>query len=125
MAMSATCELLLKGMSLSGRSAQHNGIHICWGPLLGKAAVPANTCLGGRFGYFHFLLLGEGEGGVRGVGRGEGRFFIENSQGGFPGGGGAEGAGRCLRQIGIGGGGAKYFFKAEMSTQLLPSSRLS
>ena len=39
--------------------------------------------LGGRFGYFLFFLLGEGEGGVRGVGRdGGGRFLLKSQEGG-------------------------------------------
>ena len=66
---------------------------------------------------FYFFLLGGGEGGVRGAGRGRGTIFIENPRrgGGFPGGWGprgegprGEGPGGCL--WGIGGGGAKYFF---------------
>ena len=70
--------------------------------------------LGGRFGYFLFLL-GEGEGGVRGAGRGadgDHRFLIENPRrGGSPAQEGAEGPGGCLRRIGeLGWGGAKYFF---------------
>ena len=82
------------------------------------------TCLililGGRFGYFLFFLLGEGEGGVRGAGREGGSVFIEN-----PGGGGwgfqdgrGRGAGRCLWRVGeFGGGGLNIFSGAEMSTK--------
>ena len=62
---------------------------------------------------FNFFLLREGEGGVRGVRKGGGRFLLK-----IPGGGGgvfrrggAEGPGGCLRRIGIFlGGGPKYFF---------------
>ena len=77
--------------------------------LLFNAFAGQNAKLGGRFGYFLFFLLGEGEGGVRGARRGGGgdRFFIENPTrgGGFP---GDEGPGGCLRRIGEfwwGGGG--------------------
>ena len=74
--------------------------------------------LGGRFGYFlFFFLLGEGEGGVRGAGRGEGRFLIQNPR---RGGVSRRGRGRgCLRRIGdLGGEGANFFFfGAEMSTK--------
>ena len=73
--------------------------------------------LGGRFGYFLFFLLGEGGGGVRGSGRGGGRFFwrgrgSQGREGPRPGG--------CLQRIGefFFGGGAKYFFFGpEMSTK--------
>ena len=44
--------------------------------------VSPNPFLGGRFGYFLFFLHGEGEGGVRGVGRGGVRFLLK-----IPGGG--------------------------------------
>ena len=59
---------------------------------------------------FYYFLLGEGQGGVRGAGRGGGAVFIENPtrEGGFSRTGGAEGPGGCLRRIGFfvwGGGG--------------------
>ena len=59
---------------------------------------------------FYFFLLGEGEGKSEAPG-GEGMFFFvfngkSQEGGGVPGGGGAEGPGGCLRQIGdLGGGG--------------------
>ena len=56
---------------------------------------------------FYFFLLGGGEGGVRGAGKGRGRIFIENPRrGGLPGGWGprGEGPGGCLRGIWGGGG---------------------
>ena len=61
---------------------------------------------------FYFFLLGEGEGGVRGAGRGGGVGFLLR----VPGGGafqgeGAKGPGGCLRRIGeLGGGGLNIFF---------------
>ena len=64
---------------------------------------------------FYFFLLGEGEGRVRGArGRGE-SVIIENPRrggGGFPGWGGAEGPGGCLRRIRefLGGGGLIFIF---------------
>ena len=72
---------------------------------------------------FNFFLLGEGEGGVRGAGRGGGLIFSENPrrEGVYGGGGlaGRERPGGCLRQIGgfWGGGGQIFFFGAEMSTK--------
>ena len=68
---------------------------------------------------FIFFLLGGGERGVRGAGRGGGRFFIENPRrGGLPGGWGrgARGAGRVFAGN-VGGGGAKYFFSGRNSHQ--------
>ena len=68
--------------------------------------------LGGRFGYFIFFSArGGGRGSLRRLeGRGD-RFVIENPSRG----GGAEGPGGCLRQIGefwgVNVGGAKYFFR--------------
>ena len=71
--------------------------------------------LGGRFGYFLFFLLWEGEGGVRGAGRQGGSVFLLK----IPGGGGSPEDGRGPRgregvcsELGNfrGGGGAKYFF---------------
>ena len=69
------------------------------------------TALGGRFGYFLFFLLGGGEGGVQGAGRGGREIFYGKSQeaGGVSrvgGGWGGDGSGVC----GEFGGGAKYFF---------------
>ena len=85
-----------------------------------RTPFPRLLLLGGRFGYFlFFLLLGEGEGGVRGIGGGT--VFCCNSQEGGVRPGGAEGLGGCLRRIGeiFGGGEAKYFFfGAEMSTKI-------
>ena len=80
--------------------------------------------LGGRFGYFLFFLLGEGEGRVRGAegwGVGGVDFLLKIPKGGgvgSPGGGGAEGPGGCLRRIGDLGGGLNIFFGAETSTKL-------
>ena len=57
---------------------------------------------------FYFFLLGEGEGGIRGIGEGGGSIFIENprrGEGVSSGGEGAEGPGGCLRRIGEFGGG--------------------
>ena len=65
--------------------------------------------------------MGGGEGGVRGAGSGSGVGFSLRVPGrGSPGGGGGMGPGGCLRRIGemVGGGGAKYFFGAEMSTKI-------
>ena len=62
---------------------------------------------------FFFFLLGEGERGVRGVGREGGGFLLKipGGGGGSPGGGGAEGPGGCLRRIGeFGGWGLNIFF---------------
>ena len=61
-----------------------------------------HTCfiLGGSFGYFfNFFLLGEGEGGVRGAGRGGVVSLLKIPQGG---GGLEEGEGPagCLRRLG-------------------------
>ena len=83
------------------------------------ATVLAEAILGGRFGYFIFLLLGEGEGEVRGAGRGGVLVFIENPLGGGlqegeSRGGGAEGPGGCLQRIGELGGGSNG---AEMPTK--------
>ena len=63
-----------------------------------------------------FFLLGEGEGGVRGAGRGGDRFFIENPRTwGVLGGGRGRRAGRVsAANWGIFGGG---FLGAEMSTK--------
>ena len=64
-----------------------------------------------------FFLLGSGEGGVQGAGRGGGGFFMENPRkGGLPGGGGVGGEGVCGREGvcgefgGGGGGGLNIFF---------------
>ena len=81
--------------------------------------------LGGRFRYFLFFFCsGRGKGESEAPGRG-GSIFFGNSQegGGCPGGGGAEGPGRCLRRIGeFFGGGAKYFFRGRNVHQVsLPS----
>ena len=61
---------------------------------------------------FYFFLLGEGEGRVRGAGRGGGLIFIENPR---RGGGLQEGRGRGAGRVsaanwGIWRGGAKFFF---------------
>ena len=61
--------------------------------------------LGGHFGYFLFLRLGEGKGESKAPGRGGGRFFIENpKRGGGESprrrGGEGEGPGGCLWGIG-------------------------
>ena len=76
-------------------------------------ASSGTQLLGGRFGYFLFFLLGEGEGEVRG-GRergGVGRLLKENPRRGVSRGGRGRGAGRVsAANWGIaGGGGAKYF----------------
>ena len=78
-----------------------------------------------------FFLLGGGERGVRGAGRGGGRFFIENPRRGVSraGGGGARGAGRVFAGNVGGGGGLNIFFRGRNShqvclvdiTMLLPS----
>ena len=62
--------------------------------------------LGGRLGYFSLLLLGGGEGGVRGWRGG----FIENPRGGCLAGEGAGGPRGRESVCGDLGGGAKYFF---------------
>ena len=79
---------------------------------LGLKLSESKEFLGGRFGYFLFFLLGEGEGGVRGARRGVGGI---GSLLKIPGGGGVfqeqEGPGGCLRRIGdFWGGGANIFF---------------
>ena len=71
--------------------------------------------LGRPFEYFFFFSARGGEEGVRGRGEAGGvGFSLKIPRGGgvaSPGGGGAEGAGGCLRRIGdFWGGGAKYFF---------------
>ena len=60
----------------------------------------------GRFGYFYFFLLGEGEGGVRGAGReGGGRLLLENPRRGVSRRGrGREGVCGELGNCGAGGG---------------------
>ena len=66
------------------------------------------SVLGGRFEYFYFFLLGEGEGGVRGAGRGGGGsicYWKCQEGGGLP-----VGEGRSAANWGIWGAGAKYFF---------------
>ena len=62
------------------------------------ALLSTNPSLGGRFGYFLFFSLREGEGGVRGAGEGGGGdgVFIENPRGG---GGLQDGKGRGRRVI--------------------------
>ena len=61
---------------------------------------------------FYFFLLGEGEGRVRGAGRGGRLIFIENPRRGVLQRGGAEAPGGCLRRIGeFGGGGLNIFFR--------------
>ena len=76
--------------------------------------LPPTQNLGGRFGYFLFLLLGEGEGGSpRCQRRGGGSVLIENPRrrGGLQ---DWEGPAGCLRRIGEffwgGGGGPNIFF---------------
>ena len=67
--------------------------------------------LGGRFGYFLFVLIGGREGAVRGARKGGGRFSLKIPGGGVGSprrGGGGEGSGGCLR--GISGGGLNIFF---------------
>ena len=69
---------------------------------VGKKFLRFCLVLGGRFGYFLFFLLGEGEGGAQAPGGGGGSVFIENPTregGGFSRTGGAEGLGGCLRRI--------------------------
>ena len=66
---------------------------------------PQNMKLGGRFGYFLCVSARGREGGVRGAGRGWGRFFMDKSQqgGGLLGGWGRGGEGLrgCLRGLTI------------------------
>ena len=70
---------------------------------------------------FYFLLLGEGEGGVRDAGRGGGLVFIENARNGEGGfsrrGRGREGVCGELGNFSGGGGAKTFFFGAEMSTK--------
>ena len=77
------------------------------------------TKLGGRFGYFHFFLLGGGERDPEEPGGG-GRFFLKiPRRGGLPGGwgrGGPKGWEGVCGEFG-GGEGAKYFFGAEIPTK--------
>ena len=64
---------------------------------------------------FYFFLFGEGEGGSEAPSGGGSVFYFKSQEGGgFPGRGGAEGPGGCLRQIGAffgGGGGLNIFFR--------------
>ena len=92
------------------------------------AATSKTYTLGGRFDFLCFLL-GEGEGGVRGAGRGDGdRVFLLK----IPGGGGAfqDGRGWVAGRVSVanlgnffGGGGAIFVFGAEMSTKYERSCR--
>ena len=71
--------------------------------------------------FIFFLLLGGGEGGVQGAGRGWGDFYGKSQEGGGLPGGWGRGVRAGMVFVGIlagGGGGAKYFFVgAEMSTE--------
>ena len=82
-------------------------------------------------GYFYFVLVGEGEGGVRHARRegGGSFFFLESPRTGWcsvvfgvPGGGEAEGLGGCLRRIGEffggGGGGLNIFLRGRNVCQV-------
>ena len=42
-----------------------------------RNSIPPVSYFGGRFGYFYFFLLGEGEGGVRGARRGGVGFLLK------------------------------------------------
>ena len=80
-------------------------------------------CLGGRFGYFLFFLLGGAEKGSPRRREGGVRFYIKSPRrGGLPGGWGrgGEGLGGCLRGIWEGGGGGAkfFFFGAEIPAKL-------
>ena len=79
------------------------------------STVALLTYLVDASGIFYFFLLGEGEGGVRGDGRGGGIGFLLQipGGGGVSGGRGGRGAGRVsAANWGIwGGGGPKYFFR--------------
>ena len=67
---------------------------------------------------FYFFSLGRGKGESEASGGRGSSIFIEIPKGGgSPGGGGAEGPGKCLRRIGTWRGGLIFFFGAEMSTK--------
>ena len=78
---------------------------------------------------FYFFLLGGGEGGVRGAGRGRGgtkSFYGKSQEGGGGGvsrvGGGREGEGARGREGicgDLGGGGLNILFRAETSTKFI------
>ena len=86
--------------------------------------MPLIVRFGGRFGYFkNFSAQGGGKGSLRRRGwAGIGFFYRKFQEGG---GGGKAGRGPSSREgvcgelgnFGMGGGRAKYFFRAEMSTK--------